>query len=113
MGTKASFVVLVLIVAAMLAGTKLYTDARFQSSQDAVETEASYCQALRNGGGATTGSDRERCDRLWSRTFARNDRDEMVAMVLLGVTALVALIGVVFILRRRRRAAVGPGNEQL
>ena len=112
MGSKSALILLVLVVAAMLVGTKLYTDARFQASQDALEIEASSCGILRQRGGSISASDQERCASLWRRNGERNAGDETIAMVLLGVTALVALTGVVLILRRRRRTPAGLGNEQ-
>ena len=108
MGSKSGLVALILIVAAMLVGTKFYTDSRFQASQDALASDVAYCRTLRESGGASSPSDRERCDTMWSRDGARNRADETVAMALLGVTALVALIGVVLILRGRRRATTAP-----
>ncbi|HST36729.1 MAG TPA: hypothetical protein VLK25_08895 [Allosphingosinicella sp.] len=99
---------MIVLVAAMGVGTKRYTDGRYQASQDALESENAYCRALRDAGRPMTDSDREICENIYNRDGDRNDQDEMVAMMLYGATGLVALIGIVLILRRRRPAVAGP-----
>lgn len=108
MGSKSGLVALILVVAAMLVGTKFYTDSRYQASQDALESEVAYCRTLRETGAAFSPSDRERCDTMWSRDGARNRADETVALTLYGASALIGLIGIVLFLRGRRRATASP-----
>jgi hypothetical protein len=108
---KGGIVALVLIVAAMLVGTKLYTDSRYESSQLALESEVAFCASLRRSGAAMTPEQAARCDRPWSRNSSRNSADETIAMVLYGATGLVALIGIVMLLRRRRRGQAAVAGD--
>ena len=99
---KAGIIALVLVVAAMLVGTKLYTDSRYEASQGSLESELALCATLRETGGGTP-EQLERCAHPWSRDGDRNAEAETIAMALYGGTALVALVGLFMIFRARRR----------
>ncbi len=107
---KGGIIALVLIVAVMLIGTKLYTDSRYEASQAALESELAFCASLRESGAAATAEQAARCDRPWSRDSSRNSADETIAMALYGATGLVALIGIVMLLRSRRRGQAVAGD---